>query len=254
MRPVATDFAAGRQRGEEVMVRTNIYLLGLMVLAGACTDGSARGTGAATSASAPTPANASPPTLAHVQASGASIAEESIAAVSSMRRGSVDSILPMATMIARFQADRRAVTSLGPDAARSRAELVARVVAAVADSNTAALHALTMNAAEFGYLYFPTSIYAREPYAQPPEVTWLLLDQNSRKGLLRLLREYGGKPLRAEGHRCTGEPGVEGMNRIHEHCTVQLRNEDGTIRDVRLFGSIIEREGRFKLMSVSNRL
>jgi hypothetical protein len=244
-----------------------MYLLGLMVLAGACTDGSARGTGSTTSASAASPANAASSTSAHAQTGGSTAAEsiafESIAtesratessATESRAAGPADSILPMATMIARFQAGRRAVTSLGPAAARSRAELVGRVVAAVADSNTAALNALTMNAAEFGYLYFPTSIYAREPYAQPPEVTWLLLDQNSRKGLLRLLREYGGKPLRAEGHRCTGEPGVEGMNRIHEYCTVQIRNEDGSVQDVRLFGSIIEREGRFKLMSVSNRL
>jgi hypothetical protein len=165
-----------------------------------------------------------------------------------------DRILPMAIMIARFQADRAAVTALDNGSARSRDALVARVVEAVADSNAAALHALTMNAAEFGHLYFPTSIYSREPYAQPPEVTWLLMSQNSRKGLVRLLREYGGQFLVVAGHGCSGEPKVEGSNRIHEHCTVRIRGAGGGVEEVRLFGSIIERAGRFKLMSLSNRL
>jgi hypothetical protein len=80
------------------------------------------------------------------------------------------------------------------------------------------------------------------------------MDQNSRKGLMRLLREYGGKPLHVEGYECPGEPVAEGSNRLHDHCTVRLRDGEGRMENVRWFGSIIEREGRFKLMSVSNRL
>jgi hypothetical protein len=205
-----------------------MVLFGLVVLAGACTNGTDREKALMRTAQAEPPA--SKPAAAG------------------------DSILPMAIMIARFQADRPAVTSLDDGAARSRDALVARVVEAVADSNAAALHALTMNAAEFGHLYFPTSIYSREPYAQPPEVTWLLMRQNSQKGLVRLLREYGGRSLVMAGHRCGGEPKVEGSNRIHEHCTVRIRGADGRVEEVRLFGSIIERAGRFKLMSLSNRL
>jgi len=220
------------------MRSANAVLFGLVVLAGACTDGTDRETALLRTAQAEPPASkpavATPP------------------AVKSAAAG--DSILPMAIMIARFQADRPAVTSLDDGAARSRDTLVARVVEAVADSNAAALHALTLNAAEFGHLYFPTSIYSREPYAQPPEVTWLLLSQNSLKGLVILLREYGGQSLAVAGHSCGGEPKVEGLNRIHERCTVRIRGADGRVEEVRLFGSIIEREGRFKLMSLSNRL
>jgi hypothetical protein len=240
---VGEDFAAGRLTCEETMRRANMILIGLVVLAGACTNGTDREMALMRSAQAQpraskpvgaTPPAATPPASAQPTAG--------------------DSILPMEIMISRFQADHPIVSSLDDVAAGSRDALVARVMEAVADSNAAALHALTMNAAEFGQLYFPTSIYSREPYAQPPEVTWLLMSQNSRKGLVRLLREYGGQSLVVAGYSCDGEPKVQGSNRIHELCRVRIRGADGRVEEVRLFGSIIERGGRFKLMSLSNRL
>jgi hypothetical protein len=164
-----------------------------------------------------------------------------------------DSILPMETMIARYQADLPPVSMLGEDAPSSMDELIARFVAAVEDSSRAGLRALTLDAAEFAYLYFPTSIYARPPYAQPPAVNWLLLEQNSLKGEARLLRSFGGRPLDMAGFSCAGEPVVEGANRLHDRCTLRIRTVQGTA-DIRLFGSIIERDGRFRIMSLANRL
>jgi hypothetical protein len=55
-------------------------------------------------------------------------------------------------------------------------------------------------------------------------------------------------------HHCAGTPLVQGANRIYETCTLRIRSEDGRTEDVRLFGSIVERDGRFKLLSLSNRL
>ncbi|HEX6309730.1 MAG TPA: hypothetical protein VFZ69_16255 [Longimicrobiales bacterium] len=165
-----------------------------------------------------------------------------------------DSLLPMREMIARFQAEVPPADSFGPDAAPSREVLIDRFVAAVADSSAAALSALTLNVSEFAHLYFPTSMFARVPYAQPPAVNWLLLEQNSLKGGRRLLREYGGRRLDVEGHRCAGAPRVEGANRIWESCLLVVRGADGRIAELRLFGSIIEREGRYRLLSLANRL
>jgi hypothetical protein len=177
--------------------------------------------------------------------------DSDVAAASAEPAG--DRILPMNEMIDGFQAELPRVTALSEDAPTSRAELVRRFAAAVEEGSVASLRAITVNAAEFAWLYFPTSIYSRSPYAQPPEVNWLLLQQNSLKGKARLLRFYGGRPLPVVGHTCLGET-LEGENRIHEHCTLRLRREDGQHEDVRLFGSILERAGRFKLLSLSNRL
>lgn len=165
-----------------------------------------------------------------------------------------DSILVTDTMIARYQAGLPAVTSLGDDAPGSIDELIDRFLTAVADSSVSGLAAITMSEAEFAYLYFPTSMYTRPPYAQPPVVNWLLLEQNSLKGRHRLLREYGGRGVAAEGRECTGDVIVEGRNRIHEQCTIRIRNADDGLDTLRLFGSILERDGRFKLMSLANRL
>ena len=38
-------------------------------------------------------------------------------------------------------------------------------------------------------------MFAAPPYAQPPEVNWLLMEQNGLKGEARLLRQYGGRAL-----------------------------------------------------------
>jgi hypothetical protein len=165
-----------------------------------------------------------------------------------------DSLLPMDEMIARFQSELPVVESLGRDAPASREELLARFAAAVEAGSLVELRAITVNAAEFAHLVFPTSIYSRSPYAQPPAVNWLLLDQNSMKGESRLLRRYGGRAFDVAGHRCDGEPKSEGDNRIHDPCTLRIRQADGSVEDVRLFGSILERDGRFKLLSLANRL
>lgn len=165
-----------------------------------------------------------------------------------------DSILPMDVMIERFQAEVPRVLALADEAPRSRDELVERFVAAVGENSVSALDSITLNVAEFAHLYFPTSIYAQRPYAQPPAVNWLLLEQNSLKGRARLLRHYGGRRLVVEAHECAVDPTVEGRNRIHEQCTLTIRINGDGLENVRLFGSIIERDGRFKLMSLANRL
>lgn len=166
-----------------------------------------------------------------------------------------DSILEMSMMIERFQAAHARVESFGADAPRSRDELIERFGRAVRDSSVAQLRALTMTEAEFAYLYFPTSLYARPPYAQPPAVSWLLTEQNGLKGETRLLRHVGGTSLRIADHDCEDAPRTEGANTIWNDCRLTLRHEDGSEEvGVRLFGSVIERNGRFKFISLANRL
>ena len=170
------------------------------------------------------------------------------------QRTVADSILPMDTMIARFQSGLPVRSALRVDAPRSMEQLIGRFATAVEDSSALELLAITLDETEFAYLYFPTSIYARPPYSQPPAVNWLLMQQNSLKGMSRLLGAYGGRSLPVEGHRCAGEPVVEGRNRIHERCVLRIRGLDGRLQEGRLFGSILERDGAFLLMSLANDL
>jgi hypothetical protein len=163
----------------------------------------------------------------------------------------VDSIFPMPEMMSRFQAAvPRRPADLGDDAPRSRSELVDRFVEAVQDSSAEALAALRLDVSEFAFLYFPSSRFARPPLAQPPQTSWLLVEQNGMKGEARLLRRFGGRPLAVRETVCEYEPAIEGENRLWERCSLVLG--DGS--SMRLFGSIIERDGRYRFVSIANQL
>jgi hypothetical protein len=163
----------------------------------------------------------------------------------------VDSIFPMPEMVARFQASVGApVAGLPASSATTRDELVARFVRAVEDSSVAALRALRLDARAYAYVYVPTSRMTFEPYRQPPELGWLLVEQNGLKGETRVLRRLGGRSLGYRGHACS-EPVQEGVNTLWEGCTLDVEVHDGPVR---LFGSILERDGRFAFVSLTNDL
>lgn len=135
---------------------------------------------------------------------------------------------------------------------RSRDELVARFVRAVQARNAAALDSLVVSKAEYAFLYFPSSVYSHKPYELPPDIAWLLSDQNSRKGLVRVTRRLGGSKLGFQGYQCS-DAITEGENRFWRSC--QLTYIDPTTRrpiERKLFGAIIERDKRYKFLSYAN--
>lgn len=165
----------------------------------------------------------------------------------------VDSILPVEVLLDRFRSDIPQVNTLS-SASGSREALVQRFVKALATSDSADLKAMAMSAAEFAWLYYPESEFTRPPYELAPEHVYLLIDQNSRKGLVRMLRRSVGVGMEYAGHDCLPEPRVRLHDRLWEGCTVRLRNPDGSVDTLRLFGDIWERDGRWKLVSYANEL
>jgi hypothetical protein len=73
----------------------------------------------------------------------------------------VDSILPPEEALRRFRAGMDAPRAL--DGPRTRDELVRRFISAVHTRNAAALRALAITRAEFGYLVYPESKLSRPP-------------------------------------------------------------------------------------------
>lgn len=181
---------------------------------------------------------------------------------------SVDSTFPIEVELQRFRAGiTRAPDSLAM-VAESREELVRRFIYALEAGDSLSLSALLLDRAEFAYLYYPSSQYSREPYRLDPALLWFLIGENGHKGHTRALRRYGGRSLGYAGHRCDPEPKREGENLLWTGCVLlstqsgehgrqnagaQPRvdlDEPGT----RLFGTIIERAGRFKFVSYANSL
>jgi len=163
----------------------------------------------------------------------------------------VDSIFPMDVMIARFQAQspRRAMDFGAAPATRE--ELIERLLKALADSSALEMQRLALDVSEFAWLYFPTSRFAADPYRQPPSVGWMLTEQNGAKGMQRALAAYGRQSLVLGGYSCPSGPVVEGENRLWPDCVVRLKGDTTAIR---LFGTIVQRGGRFKFVSLANDL
>ncbi|MGE0552859.1 MAG: hypothetical protein AB7R55_05470 [Gemmatimonadales bacterium] len=156
----------------------------------------------------------------------------------------VDSILPIEEQVRRF----RATVAEHPTRLRgapSRSALVLRFVEALERRDTLALASLLLDKAEFAYLYYPWTPYTRPPYRQDPALVWFRMSAISERGLTRLLARDAGTPLGVTGHRCDPEPNRMGPNRVWTNCVVTIART----RPRQLFGSIIERDGRFKFLT-----
>ncbi len=105
---------------------------------------------------------------------------------------------------------------------------------------------------EFIDLVYPESQYTRPPYRQSPALVWQQIQNGSSAGLSRLLERMGGAPIRGERQQCEKTPQEFGKNTIYSHCTVAVSQPDGTVKQMQLFGPIIERDGRFKFVSYAN--
>lgn len=167
--------------------------------------------------------------------------------------GVVDSILPITEQLRRFREGMTAPDTLR-HAAASREALVRRWLKAVAASDTAALNQLVLDRAEFAFLYYPASAMSQPPYEAPPQLLWGQILASSNEGLPKVLARFAGQSVALEQLACPDSGTAEGDNRLYANCTVTVRTGSAAPVTGRLFGSIIERQGRFKFLGYANAL
>jgi hypothetical protein len=166
--------------------------------------------------------------------------------------GVVDSILPPKEALRRFRADLPEVTAL-TGGASSRDALVRRFLSALEARDTATLREMVLSRAEYAWLYYPASAFAREPYYQMPQLNWFLNIEDSQKGITRLFTRYGGRDLQFASYECPQAERFDGGLRMWDRCVVSFVH-DGAEKQMRMFGSIAERNGQFKFYSYVNDL
>jgi len=166
----------------------------------------------------------------------------------------IDSILPVDEEIRRFQTTVRERPVRLSHGAESRSALLRRFVEAVERKDTTALARLVVSRAEFGYLIYPSSPNVAPPYRQSPELVWLSRSAATDKGMTRLLARFGGKSMGYAGYVCGGAVARQGQNTVWSGCAVKRVGSAGDTTQIRLFGPIVERHGRFKFLSLSNGL
>jgi hypothetical protein len=172
---------------------------------------------------------------------------------SAARAARAESLYSTANLLKKFREqtpDRP--TELG-EASESRDELVRRFARAVEKRDTSEMRAMLVSRGEFAYIFFPASPYAHPPYELDPAVVWMQLVAESDKGARRLFRTYGAREMGYVGHICPDLPQERDGVRIWG-CNVQRVLAPGDTVTERLFGAIIEHDGRFKFASYANKL
>ena len=164
-----------------------------------------------------------------------------------------DSAIPRDEAVRRFREGLAPADSLA-GSAPSLDSLVATFVRAVSASDTAALAGLAVTRAEFASLYYPTATQARPPYDLDPGLMWFMLFERSNQGVRRALQRRGGTTMVPVGYDCGSEPQREGDNILHGPCLVRWTDERGDTLAERLVGRVLERDGRFKILSYANEL
>jgi hypothetical protein len=221
-----------------MMTRTNVtrYLLGLSLAAAGCG-----------------PRTPAPATRGDAAASAPVAAPVRVAQAAANTPTHIDSVVPRAVALARFQgASSRAAALTG--GAPSRDELVRRFARAVEAGDTASLRRMVLSRGEFAFLYYPTSRQGMPPYDLSPDLLWFMMVEQSNRGATALIQERSGGSLGYAGYRCLGDSTVEGRNTLWGPCLVRRKQAVGDTVEERLFGPIVERDGRFKFVSYSNKL
>lgn len=176
-----------------------------------------------------------------------------VAAAEARTPSHVDSVFPIEEEMRRFRVGMTPVAALD-GGAESREALVDALLRRLEAADTTGVAELAMTRTEFAYLYYPHTMYTSPPYELSPGLVWFQLQNQSSRGLARLLTTYAGKELHDTGFRCPDEGEVFGEGRIWHGCTVVGVVPTGESVEERLFGSILEVNGRFKFAGFANEL
>ena len=164
----------------------------------------------------------------------------------------VDSVVAWDVALARFREGLTEPTGLSGGAA-SRDALIRAFVTGLERADTAGLAGLMLDRAEFAYFYYPTVPEAHPPYDLSPSLMWFMIQAASRKGLLRALGDLGGASLGFAGYACEGTVSRQGDNAVWGSCLLHRVQAPGDTVTERLFGPIVERDGRYKFVSLANK-
>ncbi len=162
----------------------------------------------------------------------------------------VDSILPVEEQLHRFRAGLTDTLHGLTGGANSPDELVRSFVRKLEMADTAGLARLSVSRAEFAWLVYPESPNVAPPYQLAPDIVWMRTAAASSTGLSRLLARHGGSPLGFRSWSCASQPFVNGHNRIWRDCAVRF--DGAPSGGLQLFSAIIERAGRYKILSYAN--
>jgi hypothetical protein len=124
------------------------------------------------------------------------------------------------------------------------------VVAALDARDVPALERLSVNEHEFRHLVWPRQPAARPERNIPWDYAWRSLAARSRHQLKGRVSEWTrGRRSTVVGLTFGGETTDYGAYRVHRRSVVTLRDAAGRLETIRVFGSLIEQGGRYRVFS-----
>lgn len=142
-------------------------------------------------------------------------------------------------------------TPLLSNTSDSPEEACRQVLDALLMSDTAALHNLVLTRFEHDSILVPQLPIGQDTTGNKDlELAWLMLNQRSRKGIRRALADYAGERFEFLSVEFDRSKEVHGPLTIHKGTHVRVRTERGEEVVLGIFGSILEQNERYKLVSI----
>lgn len=123
------------------------------------------------------------------------------------------------------------------------------VLAGIAARDAEALRDLALDEHEFRQVVWPELPASRPAAGVAVEYAWRRLHLNSRAQAAQALAEHGGRRYELVELRIRGETTRYAGFTVHRETELVVRDASGTVRTIRLFGSLLERGGRWKVFS-----
>lgn len=130
-------------------------------------------------------------------------------------------------------------------------EVCRRVLGALSAGDTLALHNLVLTRFEHDSLLVPRLPIGQDTSGSKDlELAWFMLNQRSIKGIRRALADHAGQRFELVSVEFNRPKEIHGTLTIHKGTQVRVRTEGGEEVVLGIFGSILEQDGRYKLVSI----
>jgi hypothetical protein len=142
-------------------------------------------------------------------------------------------------------------TSRLQNGARSIDQLVSEYMEAVVAGDTAAMHALRLSEYEHNEILWPELPASRPEFNMPIAFAWENLNLHSRRDANRVLADFSDRHIEIERVDCRKGVTEYPTLKVHGDCWIIGRDGRTGIREeFKLFGSIVESEGRYKIIGI----
>ena len=131
----------------------------------------------------------------------------------------------------------------------SSESLARAVLSALEKRDVNALNTLALNEQEFRDHVWSELPAARPERNLPISFVWGDLHQKSDTNLRQTIAKYGGNSYELVSIRFVRGSTDYRSYRVHRESEVTVTDREGRKQDLRLFGSVLEKDGRFKVFS-----